>query len=338
MRPLAARPQLPPLEFDDPIHREWRKLFTQASNAHTPAKIESAVRADVVALIGAFQGRGTCDLVAEFAEQIPLYALCHMLGVDRDRAPEFRKLAEAFIEGFNDEEKGPKAIGALAEYGVKLVMERQADPREDDYLTWLGSADFDGRKVGPPEIGVTMVGLLVAGHDTSVSGLTSTLYEVLSRPEILQALLEDRSLIPAAVDEALRLHPPFIGFFRQAKHDTVLGGVEIPAGASLQVCWAAANRDPEVFEDPLAFRLDRKPGKNRHLTFGSGVHACVGAPTVRMEMRIALEELFDRVPDVGLTDPDAARFRFLGGEAQAITELPAHFTPVPASTSRSVTS
>jgi cytochrome P450 len=326
MRPLADRPQLPPLEFDGAAHKAWRPLFTEALNPQTPARIEDAVRRDVIELIEGFAQRGSCDLVADLAVPIPLLALCHVLGIEPERAPEFRQLAEDFVEGFADVEKGPKAIAALAEYGVKLVMERQADPRED-YLTWLGTARLGDQPVGPAEIGVTMVGLLVAGHDTSVSGLTSALYEVLSRPDIRQQLIDDPSLIPAAVDEALRLHPPFIGFFRRATKDVTIAGVEIPEGASLQVNWAAANRDPQVFEDPLEFRLDRKPGRNRHLTFGFGVHACPGQPTARMEMRIALEELLTRMPDIELTDPASVEYEFLGGEAAAIRSLPAQFPP-----------
>ncbi|MCW3014562.1 MAG: cytochrome [Solirubrobacterales bacterium] len=326
MRPVADRPQLPPLEYDAPEHKHWRSLFTEAANPQTPARIEGAVRADVARLIDAFASTGSCDLVEEFAVPIPLYALCHMLGLETARAAEFRRLAEAFIEGFNDVEKGPIAIGALMEYGNMLVAERQANPRED-YLTWLGTAEFDGRPVGPMEIGLVMVGLLVAGHDTSVSGLTSCLYEVLSRPDIKQQLLDDPSLIPAAVDEALRLHPPFIGFFRRATEAVNLGGTQIPADASLQIVWAAANRDPKVFEDPEEVRLDRKPGRNRHLTFGFGAHACVGQPTARMEMRIALEEILRRLPDIHLVDPDSVKYEFLGSEAQAITKLAARFTP-----------
>jgi len=322
MRPLAERPQLPPLEFDGERHRMWRPLFTQALNPQTPAQIEDAVRADVVELIEGLQERGGGDLVADFAEQVPLRALCHVLGIDPARAPEFRRLAEDFIDGFNDVEKGPKAIAALAEYGVSLVMERQADPR-DDYLTWLGRAELGDRPIAPEEIGVTMVGLLVAGHDTSVSGMTSVLYEVLTRPSIREQLIADPDLIPAAVDEGLRLHPPFIGFFRRATRDTEIAGQPISAGESLQVCWAAANRDPEVFDDPTDFRLDRKPGRNRHLTFGFGPHACPGQPTARLEMRLALEEILARCPDIELVDPDAIRYVFLGGEAAAITSLPA---------------
>lgn len=327
MRPIGERPQLPPLEFDPPAHSEWRHVFKMALNPHTPALVEDAVRADIARSIDAFAAAGTCDLVAEFAEPIPLQAICHVLGVEPEKAPEFRRLANKFIATFGDKEEFPKTLEEFGAFGVAEVMSRRERPR-DDYLTWLSQATLGGELMGPVEIGTTMVGLLTAGHDTSVIGLTMTLYEVLSRPHIKQQLIERPELIPAAVDEGLRLHPPFIGFFRRATRPVMTpSGVEIPEGASVQLCWAAANRDPAVFEDPLEFRLDRDPGTKRHLTFGYGIHACVGQPTARMEIRLALEELLKRLPDVALVDPDAAEYVFAGPENATIHSLPARFTP-----------
>jgi cytochrome P450 len=326
MRPIGERPQLPPLEYDPPAHDEWRRVFKEALNPHTPARIEDAVRADIAECIEEFAGRGTCDLVHDFAEPIPLRAICHVLGVEKDKTPTFRSLAQRFIATFGDKEEFPKLLADFFAFGVGEVMERREHPR-DDYLTWLSHATMNGKLMEPVEIGTTMVGLLTAGHDTAVIGLTMTLFEVLKRPHIKAQLLENPDLIPAAVDEGLRLHPPFIGFFRRATRDVTVAGIEIPEGASLQLCWAAANRDPTVFEDPEEFRLDRKPGTKRHLTFGYGIHSCVGQPTARMEIRLALEELLKRLPDIELENPDDAEYLFVGPENATIATLPARFTP-----------
>jgi cytochrome P450 len=322
LRPYEGRPRIPFLEYDNPVHMEWRQLLAPAITPETPKRLEPALRQDVIRLVERLAEQGSCDLVSDFAEHIPVQMVCHLLDLDPEVGPEFRRLGMDYVESLSDPERLPATFQAVAEYGLNLVMERQAQPR-DDFLTWLGSAEFCGRPVGPEEIsGVVMVPL-TAGHDTAVSGLTSVLHEVLSRPQIKQRLLESPELIPAAVDEGLRLHPPFIGFFRRAVRDTTLGGVEIPADAALQILWLAANRDPKVFEDPLAFRLDRQPGRNRHLTFGWGIHACPGQATARMELRVALEELLRLLPDIELADPQAVRYKFIGGEACHITSLPA---------------
>jgi cytochrome P450 len=326
MRPIGDRPQLPPLEFDPPEHDEWRRIFKAALNPHTPARIEAGVRADIAQCIEGFAADGSCDLVSDFAEPIPMRAICHVLGVDREKAPTFRRLAQRFIATFGDKEEFPKLLAEFFAFGNGEVAERRQHPR-DDYLTWLGRATMNDRPLDPVEIGTTMAAILTAGHDTAVIGLTMTLYEVLRRPHITRQLVEDPSLIPAAVDEGLRLHPPFIGFFRRTTRPVTISGVEIPDGASLQLCWAAANRDPTVFDDPFEFRLDRKPGAKRHLTFGYGIHACVGQPTARMEIRLALEELLKRMPDIELVDAGGAEYRFVGPENATINSLPARFTP-----------
>jgi cytochrome P450 len=320
VRPLADRPPLPPLEYDDPAHKEWRRLFTQAFNAFTPREIEPQLRVEVGALLDAMLERGECDLVEAYAEPIPLLAMCMGVGIDREKAPAFRALAVEFIRVFgSDPERVPAALGAIAEFGIVEVMSRKAAPR-DDYLTWLANAELFGQPVGPAEIGTTMVAMLNASHETALNGISSLLYEVLRRPGIKQRLIDDPSLIPAAVEEALRLHPPFISFFRRATRDTEIDGVEIPEGASIQLRYTEANRDPAIFEDPHDFRLDRT---QRHLTFGFGRHACIGSPTARMEMRVALEELLRRAPDVALLDPGAVKTEFTGGFTNGCRSLPA---------------
>jgi cytochrome P450 len=134
----------------------------------------------------------------------------------------------------------------------------------------------------------------------------------------------DPARIPAAVEEALRLRPPFFGFFRRTTEDTGVAGVDIPAGGDVYMSWAAANRDPKMFENPERFRLDRR--RNRHLSFGFGVHTCPGAPLARMELRVLIEELFRRLPDLRV-DVDELEYRFGGGDYSFPVALPVSFTP-----------
>ena len=329
MRPLSDKPPLPPLEYHPPVHTAWRRLFTEAFNNRTPERIEEAVRADIAARIDDFAAKGECELVTEYIRPIPLNALCTAIGIEpgSDKALHFHRLAGDFLATFAKPEEFPAALGAIMEFGVAEVLSRRAEPR-DDYLTWLANAEIDGRPVGPAEIGPVMASMLVAGHETSVNGLSGVLYAVLSRPWVRDALVADPSLIRAAVDEGMRIHTPVFGFYRRALEDLTISGVDIPAGSDLQLCWAAANRDPAVYPDPTDFRLDRNLGRDRHLGFGWGIHACPGQAAAQMEMRVALAELLARLPDIELVDPESVRFEFTGGEFCAVPELRARFSPV----------
>ncbi len=327
--PVVDRPGFPPLEFDPPEHTAWREIVSQAFNADTPAKVEDGVREDINRLIDGFADRGSCDLATEFAAEVPLFALCRVIGFDVAKRAEVRRLTLQVLADFEDPEKGPKAFMEFAEFGAGEVLARAQDPR-DDFLTQLGHARLDGKPLGPLEIGQIMNSFLVAGHGTSVAAMSSLLHEVLSRPDVRARIVADPDLIPSAVEETLRLHTPFFGLYTRATRDVELGGVHIPKDSYLQQCWAAANRDPKVYDDPAEFRLDRKFGrKNRHLTFGFGIHACPGAPVARMELRVALEEILRRLPDIELVDPGAVTYEFHGTETAAIESLPATFSKQP---------
>ncbi|WP_244275111.1 cytochrome P450 [Mycobacterium europaeum] len=327
--PVVDRPGFPPLEFDPPEHTAWREIVSQAFNADTPALVEDGVREDINRLIDSFAAKGSCDLVKDFCEEFPLFALCRVIGFDPEKRSTVREMTLRVVADFEDPEKGPKAFMDFAMFGAAEVMARAENPR-DDFLTELSRAQLDGKPLGPLEIGQIMNSFLIAGHGTSVAAMASLLYEVLTRPDVVDRIKADPDLIPGAVEETLRLHTPFFGLYKRATRDVELGGVNIPKDSYIQACWAAANRDPKVYEDPDEFDIDRKFGrKNRHLTFGFGIHSCPGAPTARMELRIALEEILRRLPDISLVDPGAVTYDFRGTETAAITTLPATFTPRP---------
>jgi len=317
LRPLAERPKFPPIEYDPPEHTSWRKLFAEALNPETPKLHEAAVREDVAHLL--------TDLQHDFAEEIPLLALCHVIGFDKELRSEVRRHTVEMHGSAGDPEKGVAAFMAFAEFGAREVYKRLQDPR-DDFLTKLATAQIDGRPLSPPELGATMNSFLNAGHGTTVSGMTSLLWEVLRAPELRQRLIDDPSLIPAAVEESMRLHTPFFGLYRMTTKDVTHGGVEIPKGSSILMMWAAANRDPNVFPDPDRFDLDREVGRNRLMTFGFGIHACMGQPMARMEMHVALGELLKQLPDIELIDADAVKHEFAGSETALIKSLPARIS------------
>ncbi|WP_406814871.1 cytochrome P450 [Mycobacterium sp. M23085] len=324
-RPFAERPAFPPLEQDPPEHTSWRELFSRILNNETAAQIEPLVRADVITLIDRLRESGSFDLVADFAEELPLLALCHFLGFDAEKRDAVRAKALEMVGSLGDQELAGATFMALAQLGVEEVLARRDQPR-DDFLTELSTAEIDGELLSVEQIAMTMSSFLVAGHGTTVAALSSLLCDVLSAPEVKARLSADHDLIPVAIEETLRLHPPFFGLFRRAVKPATIGDADIAENESVLLCWAAANRDPKVYDDPDAFSLDRKQSRrNRHLTFGFGIHACPGAPIARMQMKVALEELLTRAPDIALVDPAAAVYEFRGTETAAIPSLPAVF-------------
>lgn len=326
MRPVIERMKIPPTEYDNPEHGAWRKgVFNPAVNARTPTRIEADVRNDAIELIEAFTPRGECELVAEYANKIPMRAICHTLGFDISMGPKLRELTDNLMANLGNPEGADAALQELAEFGAVEVDRRRTEPR-DDVLTQLIDARLDDRPLTREEIGQVIATPVAGGNETTASGTAAMFYEVLASPEIKRQLVEDPSLIIPAVEDALRLHPPFLGFYRRVTRPVTIGGIEMAEGEQVMMCWAAANRDPNVFADPHKFRIDRRNGR-RHLSFGAGIHACSGAPLARLEMRIAAEELLSRLPDIELTDPNAVKEEFGGAENVFIPSLPVKFTP-----------
>ena len=319
-RPLLDRPPFPAVEHDGEEHQFWRKLMMLGVNPETAHRIEPAVRADIDRILDDLDGRESCDLVADFADLIPALAICHALGLDREHGPRIRTYTKRLVETMGDPVEGAKAFQEFAEFGVAEVMKRRSEPR-DDFLTILATTKIDSEPLTADIIAGAIVGLTSAGNDSTASGLSSLLYEVLSRPHVRAAIVADPSLADAAVEEALRLRPPFFGFWRRATRTAEVAGVEIPEGGDVFVCWTAGNRDPDTFDDPDNMRLDLK--RKRHMSFGWGPHACPGAGMARLEMRVALCALLERFPNVQLLDDSDDAYTLFGGMGLGFASLPA---------------
>jgi cytochrome P450 len=324
-RPLTEeKPSFPPLEYDPPEHMAWRQIFVDGVNAEAAKRIEPQIRADAIQLIEAFAANGSCDLVADLAERIPMNAIFYILGFDAEHFDTVRVLTLDLLASVTEPDKFGRLFAEFAAFGCGEVEKRRANPRED-YLTVLANAKMNGVPLSPSEIGAITNSLLIAGHGTTVAAMTNLFFEVLTRPHIRRALIDDPALIPNAVDEGLRLHNPFFGLYRRATEDMTVHDRKITKGESVMMCWQAANRDPAAFAQPNDFRLDRTVGK--HLAFGLGRHFCVGSLVAKMEMKTTLEELLKRLPDIELVDPERVEFEFRGAETAAIPALPARFKP-----------
>ncbi|PXA83920.1 cytochrome P450 [Nostoc sp. 3335mG] len=317
LRPMLPRKPIPALDMDPPRHGAWRAIFNAAVTPATPAAMEPFVRADVRRHIARFAPSGGCDIVAELCEPVPAETICHLVGVEEDRVPAIREAAIAMFAAQGDPEEFGRRQEAFAAVTVSEIHARRDRPR-DDFLTRLAGMSVEGRMLDDGDLVGLMAAFLGAGHHSTTSALASMIHEVFSVADRRDRLIAEPALIPVAVEEALRLHPPFFGFFRRTKAEVEVAGVTIPEGQDVYMGWAAANRDPAMFEEPACFRLDRE--SNRHMSFGFGIHNCPGSNLARMEMRVVLEELLSTFPGLAV-EGEVPAYRFGGGDYSFLPEL-----------------
>jgi cytochrome P450 len=323
LRPMLPRKPIPALEMDPPQHRSWRAIFDGAMSEGRVAELEPFVRRDIGRHIDGFVRNGACDIVRELTQPVPAGAICRMMGIDEELVPRVRESALAMFAAQGNPMEFGKRQAEFAELTVTEVHKRRASPR-DDYLTRLATVIVEGLPLDDDDYVVLLAAFLGAGHHSTTAAMTTLIVDVFSDDNIRDSLYKDPSLVPIAVEESLRLRPPFYGFFRRATKTSTVAGVEIYAGSDVYLSWAAANRDPTLFADPLEFRLDRR--SNPHLSFGAGIHACPGTALAQMELRVLLEELLRRLPDLRVETRNPA-YQFGGGDYVFIPSLNVSFTP-----------
>jgi cytochrome P450 len=326
-RPLADNPadqfRFPPLDYDGEEHSFWRQLFVGTINAKAASRVHDHLKADLDAILDEMIERGHGDIATEVGDIIPARAIFYLLGIDDTGGQRtIFELNRKMLAEFDDPVKRTGNLKQIAQFAWEELQKRKANPREDA-LTVLANATRDGVPIDKEGLGSVVTSMLAGGSGTTATAIADLLFEVLSRPAIRRQLLADRSLVAAAVEESLRLHTPFFGLYRRATKQVEIGGETLPENSSFLMCWQSANLDPESFDEPHAFRLDRKPV--RHLTFGLGRHACPGSPLARMELNLVLERILDRCPTAELANEGPIQAKFIGGNAVAIPSLPVVF-------------
>jgi cytochrome P450 len=305
------RPVVPPVEAGDvssalvnadpPVHARQRKLVSRALSTARMKQLEPLFRELVEVQLETIPEDGRLEWMSRVAVPLPMVMVARILGVPDSAAPELTLLGYGMLEqisGFVDGDRLAQ-LNALSATPVPAVMEAYAavksDPSPFQGTTLIGilaQAVVDG-ELNDIEA-LTIVSLLISAGGESTTSLTGNGVRILAeRPDLQDRLRFDPALIPAFVEEALRLEPPFRGHYRRVTQDTELAGTAIPAGAHIVLMWPAANRDPLVFDDPDHVHLDR-PNPRNHFTFGWGIHLCVGAPLARIEARVAFETLLAR--------------------------------------------
>jgi cytochrome P450 len=291
------------LTADPPDHTRYRALVSRAFAPRRVARMEAGIREVADALAAGFRGAGAVELVSAFAVPFPLTIIADQLGVPRADLPRFKQWSDDFVAllgGMVSSERFvacARGIVEFQQYFRERIEERRAEPR-DDMLSDVVQARLEGETpLDLRELISIVQQFLVAGNETSTNMIAAAIRFLLESPEQLALVRGDPTLVPAAVEEALRLETPTQTMFRCAMRDTQLHGVAIPKGARLAVLYGSANRDPAVFPDPDRFEV-RRPNLREHLAFGQGAHFCLGAGLARKEGAIALETLLRELPNL----------------------------------------
>jgi cytochrome P450 len=301
-RGLALPPALDAnlLNLDPPDHTRIRKLVTQAFTSRRVEALRAPIRSTADALLDAMIPRGRADLVAEYAAPLPITVICDLLGVPAEGRTDFRRWTDALLVPPSPE-AAREAIGALLKFFAELIADKRAAPA-DDLVSDMIAARDEGDSLSDDELTSLVFLILFAGYENVVHQIGNSVLALLDNPAQYDELRADRSLLPAAVEEFLRYDGPApLAIRRFALEDVSIGGVVIPAGETVLLGVASANRDSARFPNADRLAFDRAVGG--HLTLGHGIHYCLGAPLARIEIAIAIEALLDRVPGLALAVP-----------------------------------
>ncbi len=291
------------LNMDEPAHARYRAMFNPMFSPRQANRLAPKIAEIMDLLIDSVIETGRCNFIDDVAVPFTLYVICDMMGFDRSLYRDVRRWTDAIVRLGGQQETGDAYVATMkeiAEFHAFIQSEldaRRVEPR-DDLLTEILAVRVNGETpLSDRELLMSVQELCVAGNETTRNTLVGGMGILLREPAALNALRENPKLIPAAVEELLRLFSPVTGTWRVATRDVVLGDIEVPAGSPVMVRMEAANRDPEQFPDPNTIDLTRR-NRHMHLSFSHGVHYCIGNMLARRELTISLEKLLGRFEDV----------------------------------------
>lgn len=307
------------LDSEPPQHTRLKSLVSKAFNPGTIAALRPDIERLTAQLLddcaAKLAATGSFDLIADFAEPLPVKVIAHMLGFPDEDEHLLRPWSQSIVKMYevNPSEahrlEARTAAAEFAEYVHGLMNERTAQP-ENDLISTLVAVEKDGQRLSVEELIATCVLLLNAGHEASVNGFGNGIVAALRNDQAIQPLRDDpRGVSRTALEEFLRFDSPLQLFERTAKVDTEINGVSIRAGQKIATLLGAANRDGDVFESADTLNLERE--SNPHIAFGAGIHFCIGAPLARLEMAVSLPALIERFPNVKLAGEPARRPTFV---------------------------
>jgi cytochrome P450 family 142 subfamily A polypeptide 1 len=338
------------VSMDDPEHARQRKLVSRGFTPSRIGQLTDHIRELARELIAKVAARGECDFVEDIAKPLPLIVIAELLGLPVEDRERLGAWSDAMMGGEGadgDDPRVARAAEAWAEYLtylVDVIEDRRRAPKDDLISVLLSSAEageitFDHEQLqqmaqdATPRDGLVgdevlafLVLLLVAGNETTRNALSGGMHALSLFPEEKAKLVADRSLINSATEEILRFVSPVISFSRTVTSPTEVRGRQLAEGDVVLNVYPSANRDIDVFPDPDSLRIDRSP--NLHLAFGTGPHFCLGANLARTEIRILLDELLTRLPDIRVPDGVEPQ-RGPNALVTTVEHLPVVFTPAP---------
>ena len=324
--------------MDPPYHTDARSLLSRLLTPKRLKENEDFMWRLADRHIDEFIADGHCEFLAAYARPFSLLVVADLLGVPEEDHEEFR---EAFgaqrpgtsIGGLDHEPIAANPLEWADEKFSHYIEDRRKNPR-DDVLTGLATALYpDGSTPEVTDVVRTATFLFGAGQETTAKLLSAAMRVLGDRPEIQQQLRDDRSLIPVFIEECLRMDSPVKSVFRMARKTTALGDIPVPAGTTVMVSPGAANRDPERFDNPHEFQLDRK-NVREHIAFSRGIHSCPGAPLARVEGRVSIERILDRLSDITIDEDKHGPIESRAYNYEptfilrGLTEINIRFTPV----------
>ena len=317
---------------DPPQHTKSRKIVRASFTPKAMKEFEPAIAALCTELVDGIVERGECDFVDDLAVDLPIAAITAVLGIpDADRRqlyewtnvligaqdPTLRESDEALMQ----------TLGAIGEYTAHLVQQRSEAPR-DDLMTRIIHSEVDGDRLAFEELVAFFILLFGAGNETSRNTLSIGWRALMEHPDERQKLIDDPGLIPDAVEEILRYVSPIMHFRRTATKDTVISGHRIAAGDKVVMWYASGNRDEAVFDNAEALDVTRDLRRATYLSFGGGIHKCLGQHLARLELVLMYRELLRRLPDMAVAgDIETLRSNLFYG----YIHMPVSFTPGPRS-------
>jgi len=315
------------LNMDPPLHTRYRRLVNKGFTPRMVRDLEERIHRSTDAIIDDVIESGEADFVTQLSAELPLQVIAELLGVPQEDRHRMFEWSNAMV-GNEDPEYQAQADQALVAamelygYAAELYGTKRIDPHAD-LMSVLTTVEVEGERLSDMELELFFLLLTVAGNETTRNLMSGAMHAFFEHPDQWQRLVDDRSLLPTAVEEMLRFVTPVMNFRRTAMHDDELSGTAIAEGDKVVFFHASANRDGDVFADPDTFDVGRDP--NPHIAFGGGgPHFCLGANLARMEIRVMFEHLLDRMPDIRQAgDVQRLQSQFING----VKHLPVAFTP-----------
>ncbi len=293
---------------EPPEHTRLRGLVHKAFTPRRIRDMQVHIQRITDELLDAVHDKGEMDILADFAVPLPVTVIAQLLGIPEADRHKLRPWSNAIVKLYElshtpqQAKEAIQAAQAFNDYLVFLAHSRRDNP-QDDLITALALVEEEGDQLTTDELVSTCVLLLNAGHEATVNVVGNGLNALFCYPEKLQSVQSDLEMMPTAIEELMRFDTPLQLFRRWVLQDMVYNGIELKQGTEVALLFGAANHDPQVFDNPEILNLQRNP--NPHISFGGGVHYCLGAPLARMELQIAFTTLFRRFPNLKLKhDPE----------------------------------